>query len=62
MATKMTKQAAMKKIAAAHSRDCANAIDLGFAQAMRDKGIKDEATFDSLYKVAVEQLASSKKA
>jgi hypothetical protein len=60
MHNKFNKTAAATKIAAAHSRDCENAIDLGFAHALRDKGIKDEATFNRLYKVAVDTL--SKKA
>jgi hypothetical protein len=56
MHNKLNKTAAMKKIAAAHDRDCANAIDFGFAKALHDRGITDEKTFDHLYKIAVDQL------
>lgn len=60
MAT-ISKEAALKKIAEAHQRDTANAIDYGFARAIHDAGITDEGVFNQLYKTAEEILSQQSK-
>jgi len=60
----MSKPAANQtKIAAeVHEIACADAIDAGFAQALRDRGIKTAEAFDECYQTAVAAATAAQKA